>query len=193
MPLSIEGETKFWSDAQLAATNTIHQLSISSTKQSSNDNKDLEDIIRNSWNILLSQSGERFWSEVQTIYWMGVLMLFQGPRLGKVVSIYIIDSSEFHQKRNWKWRNLNFPISVDLLPAQSEILLRSWWVIAHFCYSSQHTGSQRKDKGKTIFSGFVMHCISCQHTNTIAMAEQSASTAAKKSWNCVCVVVVFFF
>ena len=51
--------------------------------------------------------------------------------------IYIIDSSEFRQKRNWKWRNLNFPISFDLFPAQSEKLLRLWWVIFPSCHSSQ--------------------------------------------------------
>ena len=41
--------------------------------------------------------------------------------------IYIIDSSEFPQKRNWKWRNLNFPFLSTSFPAQSEKLLRSWW------------------------------------------------------------------
>ena len=63
-------------------------LYLSSTKESNNYNTKLEmrQLEKLSWNILVSQSGERFWSEVQTIYCMGVLMLFQGPRLGKVVS-----------------------------------------------------------------------------------------------------------
>ena len=55
--------------------------------------------------------------------------------------IYIIDSSEFRQKRNWKWRNLNFPISFDLFPAQSGKLLRLWWVIFPSCHSSQQNGN----------------------------------------------------
>ena len=55
--------------------------------------------------------------------------------------IYIIDSSEFRRRRNWKWRNLNFPISFDLFPAQSGKLLRLWWVIFPSYHSSQQNGN----------------------------------------------------
>ena len=93
MLLGIEAaETKSrWSDAQLNwqptnQTNTIHQLSISLNKGEQQLLQTKLKISRSSWNIPVSQSGERFWSGVQTIYCMGVLMLFQGPRLGKLVS-----------------------------------------------------------------------------------------------------------
>ena len=90
MLLGIEAaETKSRSDAQLnwQQTDTIHQLSISLNKgkQKLQQSRTWK-ISRNNWNIPVSQSGERFWGEVQTIYCMGVLMLFQGPRLGKLVS-----------------------------------------------------------------------------------------------------------
>ena len=67
-------------------TNAIHQLSISLNKGEQQLLQTKLKISRNSWNIPVSQSGERFGSGVQTIYCMGVLMLFQGPRLGKLVS-----------------------------------------------------------------------------------------------------------
>ena len=136
--LRIVAETKSRSDAQLVA-NTIHQLSICSTKESNNFGTKCK--TQNTIKVQLKCPCFSKWWKI--LEWSsnnllhGSFNAISRTEIRQSCVIYIIDSSEFRQKRNWKWRNLNFPISFDLFPAQSEKLLRLWWVIFPSCHSSQ--------------------------------------------------------
>ena len=141
--LRIVAETKSRSDAQLVA-NTIHQLSISSTKESNNFGTKCK-TQKNTLKVQLKYLSFSKWWKI--LEWSsnnllhGSFNAISRTEIRQSCVIYIIDSSEFRQKRNWKWRNLNFPISFDLFPAQSGKLLRLWWVIFPSYHSSQQNGN----------------------------------------------------
>ena len=91
-------------------------LYLSSTKESNNYNTKLEmrQLEKSSRNILVSQGRWKIlkWSSNNLLH--GSFNAISRTEIRQSCVIYIIDSSEFRWKRNWKLRNLNFPISFDL-------------------------------------------------------------------------------
>ena len=85
-------------------------LYLSSTKESNNYNTKLKIKLKDPcfpkrWKILK-------WSSNNLLH--GSFNAISRTEIRQSCVIYIIDSSEFRWKRNWKLRNLNFPISFDL-------------------------------------------------------------------------------